>query len=269
MSPLSFATGNHHLFLILKTAAGEDWVVLLGKRKLHFPFVGTRFENATFYNVTQNKLHHLSGKELKSLEIKKNGNWRVTAKEPVPFSAVLHPTFLQTRRFFAKKIIPSASRHVPGAMFDHHLLNLFFQEGTIAGERIVSGHGFSEQGHLSLLNLRSFEMPFHYNLFLEKEGNSGFLEWHVPAQAVPAQKGWNPMVPLANLLRRFFLKDVRIWGDHPFTPDTLSQEVLVTTHIPLNHWTLRREIVRAFSSSGKGYFGLKETFVLLTLEKKR
>ncbi|OGQ47224.1 MAG: hypothetical protein A3H42_05255 [Deltaproteobacteria bacterium RIFCSPLOWO2_02_FULL_46_8] len=256
MSPLSFATGNHHLFLILKTAIGEDWIVLLGKRKPNFPFAKTRFENATFYNVTQNKLHHLASEELNSLEIKMDGNWQVTAKEPIPFSIVLHPTFLQTRKFFLKKIIPSVSKHVPGAMFDHHLLNLFFQQGEIAGASIVSGHGFSEQGCLSILNLKSFEMPFHYNVFLEKEGDSGFLEWHVPLQ-----KGLSPMVKLANIIRKFFLKDRYNWGSHPFNPDSFKQEVLTATHIPLNHWTLRREIVKVTGANKNVYYGLKESFV--------
>lgn len=256
MSPLSFATGNHHLFLILKTAGGEDWIVLLGKRKPNFPFAGTRFENATFYNVTQNKLHHLTGEELNSLEIKMDENWRVTAKEPLPFSIILHPTFLKTSRFFFKKIIHSASKHIPGAMFDHHLLNLFFQQGEIAGEAIVSGHGFSEQGCLSILNLKSFEMPFHYNLFLEKEGDSGFLEWHVPPQ-----KGLSPMIKLANVIRKCFLKEESSWGSHPFNPVLFKQEVLTATHIPLNHWTLRREIVKATSANKRVYYGLKESFV--------
>ena len=270
MKPLFYRTGNHHLFLILKTAAGQEWIALLGKRKPNFPFWGDRFENATFYNVTQDRLFHATAHELLSLHFEKGPVWKISGREPFSFSIDLEPNYKRTKRILAM------------ARFRYHLPSLSFQNGKVdsygqsrgnlsseQGERegeaptalplegatqapiiendpIVSGHGFSEQGKMIFFTLKDMEVPFQYDLWLESQGGGGCLNW----QGHPTQ--------FKSLFQKQ-LKDDWRWGcGKDFIPK--NTKVLAVTHIPLKNWGLRREIVVCHTGGNQKWFGLRESF---------
>ncbi|MDP2600217.1 MAG: hypothetical protein Q8P84_05725 [Deltaproteobacteria bacterium] len=235
MAPLFYTTGNHHLFLILKTAKGHEWIALLGKRKPNFPFWGDRFENATFYNVTQDRLFHAAARELPDLHFEKGPIWKIFGETPLPFSIDLHPNYTRTKRILAM------------ARFRYHLPSLSFQNGAIENDPVVFGHGFSEQGRMTHLGLKNFEVPFQYDLWLESQGLGGFLNWRGnPTRFKP-------------FLQKY-LKDAWRWGEGGrFNPE--NAKVLAVMHIPLKNWRLRREIVVCHTGGGRKWFGLKESFV--------
>ena len=234
MKPLFYRTGNHHLFLILKTAAGQEWIALLGKRKPNFPFWGDRFENATFYNVTQDRLFHATAHELLSLHFEKDPVWKISGQEPFSFSIDLDPNYKRTKRILAM------------ARFSYHLPSLSFQNGKIEKDPIVSGHGFSEQGKMIFFTLKNLEVPFQYDLWLESQGGGGCLNW----QGHPTQ--------FKSLFQKQ-LKDDWRWGcGKDFIPK--NTKVLAVTHIPLKNWGLRREIVVCHTGGNQKWFGLRETF---------
>lgn len=214
-------TGNHHLFLILHSQSGEEWVVLLGKRKLHFPFFGVRFENATFYNIHANRLYHCAADEMPDLQFQLGDHWKISGKTPFPFSLCLKPTDLKNRRHFLGRVI-----------FNYHLLDL--ENGNINGRAIVDGKGFSEYGTLHIL--KKFRTLFDYLLLLERNGKDGLLQW----------KSTLP-----------FLKDRFFWG---VAPPQAPPETLASTNIPLKNWTLHREIVRVAADRNKIWYGLREHF---------
>ncbi|MBI4125728.1 MAG: hypothetical protein HY466_07355 [Deltaproteobacteria bacterium] len=222
-------TGNHHLFLILKTLSGEEWIVLLGKRKIHFPFYGTRFENATFYNVKKQKLHHFAAEEMKDLIFETKAHWRLSGKTPVDFSLEFVPN-------------PLAKRTLALGMvkFQYHTLRLV--SGRIGSEVLKTGHGVSEQGRLITSTFKKLQVPFCYSLLLAADGQGGRIDW----KADPKQTFFG--------LR--FLKDRLQWGGL-FEPK--ATETLVQTRVPLKGWVLHREIVKG-AQAGRTAYGLKESF---------
>lgn len=218
-------TGNHHLFLILKTQSNQEWIALLGKRKPNFPFFGVRFENATFYNVAAHQLYHHSTEEMKDLEFRCGDDWELIGNQPIPFSLRLKPTSLKKRSHFFGRVV-----------FNYHLLE--FKSGNIGGESIGKGHGFSEQGQLHIL--KKPKILFDYLLLLDRQTNNGFLKW----------KSTLP-----------FLCDQLNWGTTQLTQNQPQLETLATTNIPLKDWILKREIVKK-TVGNIGYYGLKESFHL-------
>lgn len=233
-------TGNHHLFLIVKTNAQKTWIVLLGKRKKHFPFIGTRFENATFYDVREEKSYHQTEECLDSLQFDLNHSWKVSGEKPFPFRFKLEAFPLEQRRGFLKKWIPFSSRWIPGVIFDYHLLSSQKNVGSIRGERIESMDGFSEKGTYTLLPGKMWEIPFDYLLLLEPHSQSGLLRWRVPR------------IP--------FLGDQWGWGKNRSIPDFENLIVLATYDIPLKNWTLHREIIRGQGVQQEIWYGLREHF---------
>jgi len=226
MALLSF-TGNHHLFLVCKTKTKQDWIVLLGKRKRHFPFFGTRFENATFYNLTEGKTYHHSEEEMASLHFDCGHRWKISGDKPFDFKFTFVPAFLKKRWIFF------------GTSFWYHLVNLFFQEGSIRGEPLSSGHGVSEQGRMPVFSLGSLQVPFDYDLALEATGKGGLIQWKA---------------------KKFFLRDQFHWGAVPADFSHGHPKVLAETTIPLKNWTLKREIVKVQSPQDQVWYGLKESF---------
>lgn len=220
-------TGNHHLFLFCKTKSKQEWIVLLGKRKLHFPFFGTRFENATFYNLTEEKLYHHAQEEMTGLHFDCHNRWKISGNQPFDFKFVFVPTFLKRRWIFF------------GTSFQYHLINLYFQEGSIRGEQLSSGQGISEQGKMPVLSLKGWEIPFDYTLFLEEAGKGGLVQWKA---------------------KKTFLRDQFHWGSLPANFDHFHPKVLGKTEIPLKDWTLKREIVMVHPAQNQVWYGLKESF---------
>lgn len=218
-------TGNHHLFLILRTQSHQEWIVLLGKRKPNFPFIGTRFENTTLYNVSANKLYHCVEEEMKDLHFEYGENWKISGKRPIEFSLTLHPGFLAKRSKLFKKIV-----------FQYHTLSLI--SGEIGDQTIARGHGFSEQGKLSLLPFKKLQLPFRYLLLLKSMGQGGEVEW----KALP------------------ILKDRFCWGNTQIVSGHASLEVLTQMAVPLKSWTLHREIVRGAGEQNQVCYGLREHF---------
>lgn len=223
-------TGNHHLFLIAKTGGQKTWVILLGKRKKHFPFVGTQFENATFYDVGEEKSYDQTETCLESLKFHLNNPWIISGEKPFPFRLELYASPLARRKGFLKKLIS----------FDYHLLSASKNMGAIQGEPITSLYGFSEQGAYRLLPGKIGETPFEYLLLLDPEAESGFLSWRVPK------------IP--------FLGDQWGWGKKPPKSEQKNLMVLNTYHVPLKNWTLYREIVMGVEDQKTSYYGLKEYF---------
>lgn len=223
-------TGNHHLFLIAKTSGQKTWVILLGKRKKHFPFVGTQFENATFYDLREKKSYDQTEACLESLKFHLNNPWMIEGKKPFPFRFELYASPLARGKGLLKKLIS----------FDYHLLSASKNPGTIQGERVTSLYGFSEQGAYRLLPGKMGEAPFEYLLLLDPEAESGFLSWRVPK------------IP--------FLGDQWGWGKKPPTGNQKNIMILNTYHVPLKNWTLHREIVIADDENAPNSYGLKEYF---------
>lgn len=227
MKPLFYTTGNHHLFLILKTASGAEWLALLGKRKPNFPFWGDRFENATFFNLSTKQLFHVAKEELSSLSMNKGPLWRISGTEPFSFFIDLHPNYKRTKRILGL------------ATFRYHLPTLSFQSGAIEKDPLIFGHGFSEQGKMRQFHFGNHDFPFQYDLWLANKGDGGHLKWRLE--------------PIK------FIKDDWRWGvGQNFQPE--NAKVLAVTHIPLKNWRLRREIVTC-DTGGQKWFGLKESFV--------
>ena len=219
--------GNHHLFLYCKTQSEQEWIVLLGKRKRHFPFFGTRFENATFYNVTEGKLYHHSEEEMTPLHFDCGHRWKISGEKPFDFKFTFVPTFLKKRWIFF------------GTSFRYHLVNLFFQEGSIRGEQLDFAYGISEQGKMPVFSLRALEMPFDYTLFLEEAGKGGLIQWKAKIALI---------------------KDRFSWGNFPADFSRFHPKQLAQTEIPLKDWTLKREIVRVQTAQNQVWYGLKESF---------
>lgn len=241
------ATGNHHLFLLARTASGEDWIILLGKRQKHFPFFGCRFDNATLYNRTGGVLFHTAKSILPKMEWALGAEWRVGASEPLPFCLHLQPQKLCGRRIFLKKI-PLDFLPLPGARFRYHRLALGEKASFIGDSPVTSLHGVSEVGHLEILTPADWRVPFDYRLTLGEGGTGGKIEWSVPP--FPAvnflQKG-------VNRFKKSFLKDAFAWGEG--MGEMPEETTLAVTEIPLGNFILRRAII----VSGNGV-GLSETF---------
>lgn len=248
--PLVVATGNHHLFLILTTRSGEEWIVLLGKRKAHFPFYGTRFDNATFYNVAQKKLFHQWASEMKEMTWECGKSWRMAGQHPIPFSLELKPEFLKKSGAFFKQWLPIDSKYIPGAAFTYHLLQ---PSGQLQGEAIQRGTGFSERGNLSTLTSKVWETPFHYFLELNAGGGAGMLQWKAQVS-----KAKNILEFFPRLVQKTFLHDQFVWGERP--SEKLDWDILTTTEIPFPQKRLRREIVTAQDRHHNRWYGLRESF---------
>lgn len=235
-------TENHHLFLVLKSHSKEEWIVLLGKRREHFPFFGTRFENATFYNVAKKTLHHAAEEEMKDLKFDLKEKWFFTGKKPFEFSFSFSISSLKKRTPFL------------GTSFKYFSLQL--ESGHIQGEAIEQGYGFSEQGKMPVLTLKDWQVPFHYQLYLNDGGKRGSLTWGTQEGVVKNIVGLLP-----SWLKKVFLKDHWSWGAPFPKEEEISFEVLATTFVPLKDWTLKREIVRSKNPKFKKIYGLREEFI--------
>lgn len=251
------STGNHHLFLLVTAKSDQQWIVLLGKRKKHFPFFQTQFENATFYHLNEKKLYHAASPVLPSLKFECGRVWKMEGKEPFDFSFRFHPVDLDRREVFLKRFFPSGHPWVPGAVFRYHLLRLNACEGTIAGEKVTAAHGFSEQGNYAMLTLSDWQIPFHYRLFLEREGQGGGLFWKAFGK-----KPANLLEAIPDFIKKTFLKDQIRWGLlHP-PPGSSKSKILATTQIPLGGWLLKRNILEMKDRHRNIWYGLEENFVL-------
>lgn len=254
--PFCLQTHNHHLFLVLKLQNGEDIIALLGKRGPHFPYYGARFENATFYNLTRPELHHHSEEEMSTLRFEMGKTWRISGTKPLDFELQLTPSFLKKRKIFIKKMFPLKSSFIPGAIFRYHTFSSI--GGRIGQNRIQTGHGFSEQGILSILTPKVWQVVFSYQLLIKKD--AGSLQW----RAIP-QEGKNFFEKIPQWIKKYFLKDSFHWGNET-PPDNF--ETVATTTLPLPAWELKREIVKPTDPTFKEWFGLKEGFSKAVLHKK-
>lgn len=255
-------TANHHLFLLLTAKAGEKWIALLGKRQRHFPFFKTQFENATFYHCNEKKLYHVSGPSLPSLEFECGGPqkgktvWHIRGDQPFPFSLRLRPVALDRRGIFLKRWLPGVSRWIPGALFRYHLLRMEPGGNLLGGDPVTALHGFSEQGSYAMLTLSDWQVPFHYRLLLEADGQGGSLVWKA-AQKKPG----NLLETIPHLVGKTFLKDRLSWGVLKPDWNPLRAKILATTQIPLGEWTLQRKIVEGEDPRRNVWYGLEEDFV--------
>lgn len=222
-------TGNHHLFIIAR-----PWIILLGKRKPHFPFYGTRFENATFYNVAEQKLYHHAAEEMKDLVFETQAHWRLFGKTPIDFSLEFAPKFLAQRTLSLGMV-----------RFQYHTLALV--SGKIGGQILKTGHGVSEQGRLIISTSKKLQVPFCYSLWLSADGQGGLIDWKVD--------------PRHTTFFLRYLKDQLYWGasHEPQTTETLAK-----TTTPLKDWVLNREIMKGLQK-GNTCYGLKESFDLKCL----
>ena len=203
-APLFYNCWNRNAICSFVLVDNSRWFGVFGKHSKHFPIYGASYDNLMLFNVTTGVGYGITEESLPNLRfVWEMGSLRVffegtvdvydqksPPRETVPlkldFSFRAVP--LPEDKVFLKRIIPIASRWVPGAVFRNHLLvddtsSYSFVDlgGKCRAVESLSLKGHFENGSSSLINHRAWTIPYRYIGLLRDENRdiSFYYRWQI------------------------------------------------------------------------------------------